>query len=160
MDTPNLRFDPVAIEDLASTPDCRSVFDLVIANMLFQNVENLDRALRACVDTLAPAGALVFALPHPCFWPRYWGYEGEPWFHYQSELWIDAPFRISLEPDSDLRTTHAHRPLARYMAAFGKAGLIVEDLQEPMPAGDVEEEYPAAWQFPRFLLGRCRRAPE
>jgi SAM-dependent methyltransferase len=152
----NLRFSAVAVEEVAARAANLRTFDLVIANMLFQNVSELGPVLKACADLLSPAGALIFALPHPCFWPRYWGYEAEPWFSYGAELWIEAPFRTSLEPESPLRTTHTHRPLAMYVEGFTRANLDLEGFREPMPDAGVEDEYPRAWQFPRFLLGRCR----
>jgi 2-polyprenyl-3-methyl-5-hydroxy-6-metoxy-1,4-benzoquinol methylase len=151
----NLTFERETVESFVTQIDPHS-FDLIIANMLLQNVSSLPAVLDACVQALTPDGALVFAIPHPCFWPRYWRYEKEPWFRYDSEIWIEAPFRTSLSPANGLTTTHTHRPLQRYFNAFTTAGLIVEELVEPYPDEGIEGEYPIAWEFPRFLLGRCR----
>jgi len=151
----NLTFLRETVECLAAQVDPHS-FDLVIANMLLQNVSSLSEVLDACVQTLAPGGALVFAIPHPCFWPRYWKYEKAPWFRYDAEIWIEAPFRTSLSPANGVTTTHTHRPLHHYFRAFAAAGLMVEELVEPYPDEGIEGEYPLAWEFPRFLLGRCR----
>ncbi len=151
----NLRFLAVSAEEFANDSGSGR-FDLIVANMLFQNVASLEKVLQACTRLLASNGALVFAVPHPCFWPRYWKYEKEPWFKYGRELWIEAPFRTSLSPDAELTTTHTHRPLGAYVKAFRAAGLYLDELMEPYPDEGIEGEYPIAWEFPRFLLGRCR----
>ncbi|SCF22219.1 Methyltransferase domain-containing protein [Micromonospora viridifaciens] len=151
----NLAFRQETVESFAADVPPRST-DLIIANMLFQNVSSLSRVLEACVRLLASDGALVFAVPHPCFWPRYWKYEKAPWFRYDQEFWIEAPFRTSLAPDAVTTTSHTHRPLERYVDAFRAAGLNLEKLVEPYPDEGIEGEYPIAWEFPRFLVGRCR----
>lgn len=151
----NLRFVQTSVEAYVAGSEQHS-FDLVIANMLLQNVSSLPAVLDACTRALAPGGALVFAVPHPCFWPRYWKYEKAPWFRYDREIWIEAPFRTSLSPDNTVTTSHTHRPLQRYFDAFTSAGLVVEELAEPYPDQGIEGAYPIAWEFPRFLLGRCR----
>jgi ubiquinone/menaquinone biosynthesis C-methylase UbiE len=155
----NLTFRCTSVESFAQK-NTTAKFNLVIANMLFQNVASLKDVLNACVRMLAQDGALVFAIPHPCFWPRYWKYDREPWFNYNDELWIEAPFRTSLSPNAQIRTTHTHRPLSSYMNAFRQVGLCVDELAEPYPDEGVEGEYPDAWEYPRFLLGRCCIQPD
>jgi len=150
----NLAFSCSSVESVAERQEFGH-FDLVVANMLFQNVASLESAVQACRKLLGQGGALVFAVPHPCFWPRYWKYEKEPWFRYDRELWIRAPFKTSLSPDSDVTTTHTHRPLSSYIKAFHLAGFCIDELVEPYPDAGLEGEYPIAWEFPRFLLGRC-----
>ncbi|MFG2042508.1 class I SAM-dependent methyltransferase [Dactylosporangium sp. NPDC048998] len=151
----NLQFRQQTVEGFATEVE-RQSFDLVIANMLLQNVSSLPSVLNACAQMLDANGAFVFAVPHPCFWPRYWKYEKAPWFRYDREIWIEAPFRTSLNPDNPVTTTHTHRPLYGYFNAFTAAGLVVEEITEPYPDEGIEGQYPIAWEFPRFLLGRCR----
>jgi SAM-dependent methyltransferase len=153
----NLTFRSMAVESLVHEAGHAGSYDLVIANMLLQNVASLPDVLAACSRLLKDDGALIFAIPHPCFWPRYWRYDEKPWFRYGDELWIDAPFKTSLAPAVELRTTHAHRPLTWYFEQLAQVGLVVEKMCEPMPDAGVEGEYPVAWEFPRFLLARCLR---
>ncbi|WP_405646217.1 class I SAM-dependent methyltransferase [Streptomyces sp. NBC_00019] len=152
----DVTFHCASIEDYSASMESPS-FDLVIANMLFQNVASMPDALKGCVEVMKPGGTLVFAVAHPCFWPRYWKYENEPWFRYDQEIWIEAPFRTSLSPHETLTTTHTHRPLSSYLTTFSQAGLCLEELVEPYPDEGIEGEYPIAWEFPRFLLGRYRK---
>lgn len=151
----NCDFRAVSVEEFAEESSGSLKFDAVIANMLLQNVASFDEAMRACVSLMAPGGRFVFAVPHPCFWPRYWHYEDDSWYQYGDELWIDAPFQTSLSVDSGFRTTHVHRSLSAYLNGFSQAGLCVEQLKEPMPDAGLADVYPTAWKFPRFLLGCC-----
>lgn len=155
----NCEFRCCTVEQLAAEPTSAATFDAVVANMLLQNVAEFREVLTACGELLRPGGIFVFAVSHPCFWPRYWGYDEEPWFEYDKELWVEAPFRTSLStnPSATLRTTHVHRPMNAYVNGLTDAGLFVDLLSEPMPDDGVEGAYPVAWEFPRFLIGRARR---
>lgn len=141
----NLSFESSTVEEFATQAEPHSV-TLIIANMLLQNVSSLAAVLDACRGLLTPDGALVFAIPHPCFWPRHWQYEQQEWFRHDREIWIEAPFWPSM-PGNGLTTTHTHRPLAQYVQAFTEAELILQEIAEPL-AQD--------WPYPRFLFGRCR----
>jgi len=156
-DLDNCSFTTTAVEEYWAIRENQAGFDIVIANMLLQNVGSLRPALTSCSALLNRNGVFVFAIPHPCFWPRYWQYDEEPWFRYDSETWIDAPFRTSLSPVTRLRTTHTHRSLSAYTNALIDSGLTLESFLEPMPDAGIEGAYPTAWEYPRFLLGRCRR---
>jgi 2-polyprenyl-3-methyl-5-hydroxy-6-metoxy-1,4-benzoquinol methylase len=152
----NCEFRVMSVEDLAHEEPARlGGYDAVIANMLLQNVADFSAVLQACSALLNRDGIFVFAIPHPCFWPNYWGYNDEQWFSYEKESWIEAPFQTSLGSNSTLRTTHVHRPLSAYVNGLNAAQLSIDRLTEPMPSDTVEGVYPAAWEFPRFLIGRA-----
>jgi 2-polyprenyl-3-methyl-5-hydroxy-6-metoxy-1,4-benzoquinol methylase len=134
-----------------------STFDVAIANMVLMDVIDLDAFLAAARSVLQPGGALIFSITHPWFWPSYSGYARETWFRYDRELIIESPFTISARRDCPLLSTHVHRPLKAYVAAFRRTSLVIEGLHEPMPSEDVAALYPDAWEYPRFLVGICRR---
>lgn len=131
--------------------------DVVVANMVLMDVLDLNRFLKSVYDISHQNSALIFSITHPWFWPEYYGYSKEPWFHYDEEMIIEGPFRISSQPNCHLVSTHIHRPLANYFEAFLKAGFAIELLHEPMPPPEINARYPKPWHYPRYLLGRCRR---
>jgi SAM-dependent methyltransferase len=135
----------------------RESADLVIANMVLIDVTNLLGFVGAVGQALRQRGAFVFSITHPWFWPSYYGYAGEDWFHYERELIIESPFRISAREDCALQSTHVHRPLGMYLQAFSSVGLTLQELREPMPSPAVEAKYPRPWRVPRYLIGLCRR---
>ncbi|MBK9029595.1 MAG: methyltransferase domain-containing protein [Propionivibrio sp.] len=121
-----------------------------VAVMTLMTAPDLRGLAKALAGALRTHAKFVATLTHPCFWPRYWGYEQEPWFRYDHEMFIEAPFVIS-KRRTGLRTTHIHRPLERYLTVFAEEGFALEAVAEPMPTLDLQSLYPRRWEFPRFL---------
>jgi 2-polyprenyl-3-methyl-5-hydroxy-6-metoxy-1,4-benzoquinol methylase len=131
--------------------------DLVVANMVMMDVLDLPSFLTAANRVTRPGGALVFSITHPWFWPIYYGYAKKPWFRYCSETIVESAFRISTDPDCGIPSTHIHRPLETYVRTLLDVGFHIEALIEPMPTQEVNARYPKPWEFPRYLVGLCRR---
>ena len=130
-------------------------FDVVVANMVLMDALCLESFLVACKRLMAPQGALIFSITHPCFWPQHYGYASSSWFRYEDELLIEAPFRITADQNVPLVSTHVHRPLSSYITSFVSAGFSLKELKEPVPPPDVDAAYRRLWKFPRYIVGRC-----
>ena len=108
-------------------------FDLVVANYVLMDVEDLRGAVRAFHRVLKPDGIAVVIFSHPCFpqgksndadgigvtyeWDFNYFEESRrvdpPWGHFTSEfIWF-------------------HRPVSTYWKEFASAGFDVLDLEEP-----------------------------
>ncbi len=146
------------IEDFSKNSEDR--FDVVVANMVLMNTLSLSEFLKSCRRVLNPNGAFAFSITHPCFWPNHYGYGQEDWFHYEDELVVEAPFRITTDQDSGLMSTHVHRPVSSYFNAFVANGLTIQTLREPIPPKDVDPAYRAQWKYPRYLVGICIAASQ
>lgn len=131
-------------------------FTGAVAAMTLMTVSDLPQFASSLATLLERNGSVVATITHPCFWPRYWGYEAEEWFRYESETFVEAPFRISYQT-TPVSTTHVHRPLEMYISVFREAGFMLETLVEPMPSRVIEQMYPAPWDYPRFLGIRWRK---
>ena len=123
-------------------------FKSAVANMTLGTVGKLSAVLAAISRCLQNGGVFVFTVPHPCFWPHYWGYAETPWFDYNKEIAIRAPFRIGSEGTS-FETTHVHRPLRQYMSALRSASFDLDSFEELVGHG---------FAPPRFIAVRCRKA--
>ena len=132
----------------------RGVFSTVVANMVLMTCVDLESCVKAVFDVLSPRGRLVATITHPCFWPSYRGYSEEPWFRYDQELIIEAPFRISNESTGYV-TTQIHRPLSAYTDVLSKTGFVIERVLEPYPDKTGHDLYPERWKSPRFLAFRA-----
>jgi SAM-dependent methyltransferase len=145
----NVRFVEASLEEAASELYGQPV-TAAVAVMTLMTAPDLHGFARALAPVLRNGGKFVAIVTHPWFWPKYWGYESEPWFHYEIETFIEAPFTIS-KHRTEVRTTHIHRPLEHYLIAFAEAGFQLDELVEPIPSAEVQALYPVPWQFPRFL---------
>lgn len=150
---PNLQFIVSTIEEHAKGHSGK--YDRIIANMSLSCAMDLTSFLAAVVTLMTLDGVFVFSLPHPCFWPEYYGYAGEPAFCYNNETHIEAPFRITADSSNSFVSTHIHRPLSLYFNAFYAAGLQVRSIIEPLPDPDTASLYPSEWGRPRYLFGAC-----
>jgi SAM-dependent methyltransferase len=118
--------------------------------MTLMTAPDLISLAKSLASTLAGDSQVVATLSHPCFWPRYWGYDQESWYRYDQETFIEAPFVISRSRTA-YRSTHIHRPLQKYVDVFADAGFRLIRLVEPVPKPEVQALYPERWRFPRFL---------
>ena len=147
--TPNVRYAEASLEGAINLPGVESA-TAAVAVMTLMTVPDLKGFAAALERVLHKHARFIAVLTHPCFWPRYWGYHSESWFHYDRETFIEAPFVIS-KCRSDFITTHIHRPLELYINTFAERGFRLDTLVEPMPGTDVEALYSKPWEFPRFL---------
>lgn len=121
-------------------------FDLAISNMAVSSAPDLHTFFSASRDTLKRGALFIFTIPHPCFWPFYWGYASHPRFDYQKSCAVEGEFRIQKEA-SEILTTHFHHPLEQYFTTLAKNGLRVEEISELTGCG---------FGLPRFLLIKSR----
>jgi SAM-dependent methyltransferase len=151
----NVHFVQSTVEEFAASSS-GEVASAAVALMVMMAAPSIDRFARSVAQLLPRGAALVAVIPHPCFWPAYWGYAEAPWFDYSKELFIEAPFTIS-RSRTQVFTTHIHRPLSKYLSSLSEAGFRLDAFEEPMPSAEVESLYPAAWGFPRFAAARWIR---
>ncbi|NWA76612.1 methyltransferase domain-containing protein [Pseudomonas yamanorum] len=146
----NIEFINSDFEDCETHLKSRTEKNVFLAAMMLSADPQLDKFAQTLSRVAQKGDEFVATIPHPCFWPRYWGYEKESWFSYSKELMIKAPFKISLS-DSEFKTTHIHRPIERYIVTFAKYGFQLASMSEPIPNNKVQSLYPKKWEFPRFL---------
>jgi SAM-dependent methyltransferase len=127
------------------------VFDGVVCNFGFSDIDDLDGALSTFTRVLRASGVFVFSLLHPCFpgWPGVsgaWPPEG----YYEERFW--RPEAAGSELRREVGSNH--RMLSTYLNALVAHGLVIEELFEraldPWPIPDVNP-------MPMFLAGRCRK---
>ena len=129
-------------------------FDAGIANMVFMSDPTWLESVKHIYQLLSPNGKLYVMITHPCFWPKYWGYEDEAWFHYDEELFIENDFSITLEKSMG-KSTYIHRPLTHYLAGLVSAGFMLDTIEEPYPVKNTPQGY--EYSYPRFLFIKCTK---
>lgn len=134
-------------ETLFGRPDDKKIF---LAAMVLSTTPNLENFVQKLAEVGHTGDEFVATIPHPRFWPKYCGYEREPWFSYQKEVIVNAPFKISLSL-THFTATHIHRPVEMYISTFLAHGFNLIDIFEPIPSMDIQSLYPSKWEYPRFI---------
>ena len=140
----NITYHAKSIEDyILQAPE---IFSVAISNMAASSAPNLESFICSSRRILAENGTFILTIPHPCFWPNYWGYDSDPKFDYQKTCAIESNFKIRQEECSHL-TTHFHHPLELYINTLIKGNFLIEKIRELAGRG---------YNHPRFILIRCR----
>lgn len=129
-----------------------------VALMSLMTAPNLEEVALSIHNSLSVNSCFVAILTHPCFWPKYRGYESADWFEYDKEIFVESPFEIT-KCKTDIPTIHIHRPLEWYFSVFSSQGFVLDALVEPLPDARTETLYPEPWSFPRFIGMRWRKLP-
>lgn len=124
----------------------RTRFDVAISNMAASSAPDLEAFFSSSRLILKKNAIFIFTIPHPCFWPLYWGYASKPRFHYEKSFAVEGEFKIRNQA-TNLITTHFHHPLARYASSLSSAKLSIEELRELSGRG---------FKLPRFMLIKAR----
>ena len=147
-------------------------FDLVVCNMALDDIEDAETAISEVGRTLRPDGRFVLTMAHPCFDTG----EASRWV-VEPPAAPGAPLRVARKvarvrevfegevpwngpPGTAWRTRTFHRPLPWYFRAFHRAGLVVEELEEPAPSDEFIANSPQGpWiaQVPLHLALAARK---
>jgi len=143
------------LADAASLPFEDGSFDVAVAFMSLQDIDDFEGAISEAARVLDPGSRLCIAIVHPVnsaglFAAR----EADSPFtisgsYLDSHYYADEIARDGLE----LTLVSAHRPLQAYTEALADAGMLVERLREPaVPDHALRTPQTARWQrLPLFL---------
>jgi SAM-dependent methyltransferase len=141
-------YERVLHADAAALPLPDGGFDLVVAFMSLQDMDDAAGALRETWRVLEPGGRLVMAVVHPFVSAEM----GTPYF--DTARWADRVERAGVA----ITFHQIHRPLHAWFGLLRAAGFVVEDLREPRPGAAVAAEEPGFEKNrlrPVFLHLRC-----
>jgi ubiquinone/menaquinone biosynthesis C-methylase UbiE len=154
-------FERVVEANAAHLPFGERSFDLVMAFMSLQDVDDMPAAISDVARVLVPGGAFALALTHPIATAgdflddKVFALDrpyGEPSrFTWHREAATGEPLAIHGE----------HRPLEAYTRALEDAGFVIEALREPVPSARFlteHSDYAFLARVPYFLHLRARRS--
>jgi SAM-dependent methyltransferase len=142
-------YEELVCGEAAALPWEAGAFDLAVAYMLLQDVDDLPGATEEIARVLEPGGRLCLAIVHPLNRPRE---APAGYFH-------EHRFADDFERDG-LRMTFESidRPLEAYTRALADAGFLIEQLREPKPSAAALAQAPRlakAAKRPYFLHMSC-----
>jgi SAM-dependent methyltransferase len=149
------------LADAADMPFEHRAFDLVVAFMSLQDVDNFECAIREAGRVLEPGGRLCLAVVHPLSSAgRFDGDDPDSPFVIEGSYLTRSRYEDHIVRDGlEMTFISEHRPIQAYVGALGDAGLLVERLRETdVPDTAITVPRSRRWQrLPLFLHIRAIR---
>jgi SAM-dependent methyltransferase len=137
-------------------------FDAAVVCLAIEHVDPFEPAMAETARVLETGGRFFLFLSHPLLQAP-----GSCWVDDQvfgEQYWRVGPYLpddvVIDEVAPGVELPFAHRALGRYVHEMGKVGLWIEDMVEPPPSSDVDEQmagFEHAGSIPRLLLLCARR---
>jgi SAM-dependent methyltransferase len=148
----------------AHLPFASSSFDAVVACLVFEHIDDVDRALAEVGRLLVDGGRFLFFLNHPLLQTPNSGWIDDQILDPPEQYWRVGEYlvenRTIEEVEKDVFIPFIHRPLSRYVNAMAAAGLVIQRMEEPAPPPGFlarATEYAAAATIPRLLFLRAEK---
>ena len=149
----------------ADLPFASGSFDAVVACLVFEHIDDVDRALAEVGRVLVEGGRFLFFLNHPLLQTPNSGWIDDQILDPPEQYWRVGEYlvedRTIEEVEKDVFIPFIHRPLSRYVNAMAAAGLVIHRMEEPAPPTGFlarAAEYAAAATIPRLLFLRVEKA--
>jgi len=144
--------------DAGDLPFDSASFDLVLANHVLNDLQDINAPISEFARVLRPGGRFVALMLHPCFY----GYRAERTAirrtlavtEYFGQRAVEQPFEVD-GITSPAATVTWVRPLEAYTEAIANSGLYLTRLTEPHPSEDqlaTSEWWSENFPRPLFLL--------
>jgi SAM-dependent methyltransferase len=149
-------YDEVVVADAGSLPFPDGHFELVLAFMSLQDMDDAPAVVREAARVLRPGGQLVAAVVHPFASAHLGRPAGEQRSYFEVQRTLDQVDRDGIA----IAFHQLHRPLEAWLELFFEAGLRIEALREPRPSEAEARREPDLVKSrvtPAFLHIRCRR---
>ena len=149
------------LADAADLPFDDAAFDLVVAFMSLQDMDDMEGAIGEAARVLEPRGTLCLAIVHPFNSAgRFVGDDASSPFVVEGSYLERFRYADNLVRDGLAITfVSEHRPIQAYVNALSEAGLVVERLRETdVPDSGIVRPRSRRWQrLPLFLHIRARK---
>ncbi|MEL6981364.1 MAG: class I SAM-dependent methyltransferase [Actinomycetota bacterium] len=148
--------------EAAALPVASGSQDAVVACLVFEHIDDVDRAIAEVARVLRPGGRFLFLLNHPLLQTPGSGWIDDQLIDPPEQYWRIGPYlpeAVTVEEvQKDVFIRFVHRPLSRYVNALADASLPIERMDEPSPPQaflDQSPWYAAADTVPRLLALTC-----
>lgn len=139
----------VQLADAAALPFEEGAFDLVVAFMSLQDIDDMEGAMRESARVLEPGGRMCMAIVHPLNSAgRFQGDEADSPFTIDGSYLDRSAYADEVRRGGvDITFVSEHRPLEAYTEALTDAGFLIERLREPrVPEDAVTVPRNRRWQ--------------
>lgn len=152
------------VADAAAIPSPDGAFDAVLACLVFEHIDEMERAVGEVARVLRVGGRFALFLNHPILQTPGSGWIDDHTVDPPEQYWRLGPYlaesSIVEEVQKDVFIPFVHRPLSRYINTLARHGLLLREMHEPSPPLGFQEKsafFAAAAAFPRLLVLVCER---
>jgi len=143
-------------------PFADAAFGLVVSYNVLMDVADMPAAVAEAARVLVPGGALCACVTHPLADAGSWTDDA---FVIAGDYLGTRPFEMTIERGGlEMTFDGTMYALEHYARALEAAGLLIEAIREPAPAGEAgERSHTEGWarwhRIPMFLMLRARKPP-
>jgi SAM-dependent methyltransferase len=129
-------YESVTEADAAALPFDNDEFDLIVAFMSLQDIDDMEAAVAEAARVLEPGGRLVAAITHPTSTAGDFlgGTRKEPFAlvrpYFEQVHHVKS---VTMAGGDEVELHGEHRPLEAYSRALERAGFVIESIREPAP---------------------------
>jgi ubiquinone/menaquinone biosynthesis C-methylase UbiE len=137
-----------------------NTFDGIVCNLALMDIPDLNACLKTTARLLRPDGWFVFTITHPCFQMPDSRWTGKKGGVVKREVrgYFNEGYWRSNNPNGVRGQVGAyHRILSTVINALTEAGLVIEQMREPQPKGEIASRVPGYQEVPVVLAMRCRK---
>jgi len=148
----------------ATLPFPDGTFDVVVACLVFEHIEEVHEAVAEVGRVLEPGGRFLFFLNHPLLQTPNSGWIDDQILDPPEQYWRIGPY---LREDSSIEEVQKdvfipfiHRPMNVYVNSLIESGLLLTRMEEPAPPPGFlarAQEYTDAAEIPRLLFLRAEK---
>ncbi|MDH3753485.1 MAG: class I SAM-dependent methyltransferase [Acidimicrobiia bacterium] len=150
---------------VAGLPFAAASFDLAIACLVFEHIDDLDESLAEVARVVEPGGRFVLFLNHPLLQTPGSGWIDDHMVDPPEQYWRIGPYLVETATIEQVQKgvfiRFVHRPLSRYVNGLADVGLRLMRMVEPAPPDGFlakAPEYVDASTVPRLLVLVAERA--
>lgn len=134
-------------------------FDAVVACLLFEHIDELDKSLAEVARVLRPGGRFALFLNHPLLQTPNSGWIDDHMVDPPEQYWRIGPYLVETatieQVQKDVFIRFVHRPLSRYVNGLADVGMHLTRMLEPSPPPGFlakAPEYFDAATVPRLMV--------
>jgi SAM-dependent methyltransferase len=138
-------------------PCADATFDAVVMCLALEHIDPFEPVFHEVARVLVAGGRFILFLSHPLLQAPDSGWvvdEERGEHHWRIGPYLEDHVAVD-EVAPGVEFSFVHRPLSRYVHAMGQAGLLIDDMAEPVPTAAVLSEtggFDQGPSIPRFLV--------